>query len=154
MRLIATLGVLLLATMTAGLAQPGAGPDGFAICPFKDMEIDNCEPLTEATAQRYRLTPAETGIVALLRRYTATLNDALIDEIEKSFAPQRPVAAPGQYADFWLPERSASGEPDHDCLICGLHLRSSESVLRQISYAVKGRFAIIWSRAATSDPPR
>lgn len=146
------LGTCLLAIGLPGHAVETVGADGFSMCSIANSDIGQCEPLTEATLNSHGLSTSERSIVDKLRRLADGPDESLLDDIAKSFAPIEQPVATADFSDVWFPDRDAAGNPQTNCLICGLHLRLAKDDLVQITYAPKARFIVIWNRGLTTEP--
>jgi len=147
----AMLCLLLIAGGGTSRAQPYTGPDGFAICPYAKGIIGTCAPLTDAAIRGYRLDTAQAGNVATLRRIAAKPAPELVNAIvdSKLFAAPRQFSSAGDYADYWFPDSANPGRIE-----CGIHLRYTKDDLQQMTYAVDGRFIVLWTRTAAAKPLR
>jgi hypothetical protein len=151
MRLVVALSVCLVATAISSRAQERVSPDGFSICA---SDLGHCEALTDPALRSHRLSSEEVSIVATLKRYAVAPDDALLKDLETSFAPLRLIASTGKYSDYWLPARQDKDNSQSNCFVCGIHFVYSENNLQQMNYTVVGKFSVIWNRVlvSTSSP--
>jgi hypothetical protein len=140
MRTIAALLCLCLAGAAHATEEPGAGPDGFSICPLTDTDFGPCLPLTAETIARYRLSPAQQDVVRELQRLSVSPTLGGLKTLAANFAPRQPPIGTADYSDVWYPDRD---DPRAACFVCGLHLRFAKGEMMQINYGVRGRFLVV-----------
>jgi len=149
MRLVVLLGIVLLAGLCGVCAQ--SADDKFMICPF--LEFGNCLPLTDAAVQDRSPSREEKQIIEKLRRLASAPDNALLEDIAKSFGdPQRPYA-PAGFVSLWYPDlQDDRAQPK--CFACGLHLVLHNDELIQINYGMKGKFMLIWNNPPAAPQPK
>jgi hypothetical protein len=152
MRLVIAL-LVVLAAAPSHADGPHVGPDGFSICPLTAESFGPCDPLTDATAQKYGVAPDKAAIVALIKRFIAGQDDDTFDELAKSFAPPQRTGGNDTTIPVWFPDRGPDGEPSA-CFICGLHFVFTNDRLDQVIYAVQGRYAVLWNRVLVVEPQK
>jgi hypothetical protein len=152
MRLVAALLIWCVAAVVPGGAQQRVGPDGFSICPVIGTSLGPCEPLTDASMQKYGVTADQANIAAILKRLTVNPEDgALFDELAKSFAQLQLIVSTPDISSFRLPERDSDGLPSR-CFVCGIQFVLSKDQLVQLTYGVQGKYWIIWSLVYVAKP--
>jgi hypothetical protein len=145
------IGLVLLGAVVAVRAQSHASPDGFSICPFVNADSGSCAPLTDQAPQSYGLSESQAAVVAMLKQFAVKPDAAILEQLTKTFAQPQSAASAGAYSDIWLAERRADNSPS-DCFVCGIHLRYRNRDLYQMTYAVEGKFTVLWNKPQASPP--